>query len=135
MDALFLAASVLDDPLSPEEQRLKALLPEPLELSRLRARQAALVATATRLWAPPPHLKLVPLVATPIPGAPRPPAREYSPGQQSLLQMAFESNPQPTTAERNALARVVGRTPRQVQVYFQNARQRRKAKLLDARMA
>jgi len=49
---------------------------------------------------------------------------QLTPFAKAMLEAAYEMSPSPTTAQREAIARQLHATPRQVQVWFQNKRQR-----------
>ena len=135
MEQLLLAATVLED----ADPMGKALLPPWGHPHAMGIREHAawlhseklskcaplgnMVAAAGRVLiatsAPPPrHAKPT------IVKAQRAPRTSYPPYEQMVLQDAFLANPYPTPRERDALARRVGKESRQVQVFFQNARQR-----------
>ncbi|CAD6935455.1 unnamed protein product [Tilletia controversa] len=53
-------------------------------------------------------------------------ARKHPPQALRILELAFERTSNITHAEKNRIARAIGLTPRQVTVWFQNRRNRRK---------
>ncbi|CAD6952290.1 unnamed protein product [Tilletia controversa] len=53
-------------------------------------------------------------------------ARKHPPQALKILELAFERTSNITHAEKNRIARAIGLTPRQVTVWFQNRRNRRK---------
>ena len=106
METLLLAATVLDDQPPPEVTRLKRLLPESLEHRALRVGAAIPVATAR-------------------PSVPKRIVRAtYVGTEKELLYAAYAANRFPSVEERLQIAKQTGRSPRQVQVFFQNTRQR-----------
>lgn len=108
METLLLAATVLDDQPLPEATLLKRLLlPESLEHRALRMGTATVVT-------PPPRLRVSKGIVR----------ARYVGTEAELLRAAYAANRFPNVKERLQIAKVTGRTPRQVQVFFQNARQR-----------
>ena len=59
-------------------------------------------------------------------GAPRPKRCKISREQLTVLINSFEEEPLPNFDQRQALAKMLGMTPRSVQIWFQNRRQRLK---------
>ncbi|RKP10026.1 Homeodomain-like protein, partial [Thamnocephalis sphaerospora] len=64
----------------------------------------------------------------------RPKRRRATTHQLTELEQVFQRTFYPTTAERHELARRLGMTPRRVQIWFQNQRQKIAKKEQDERV-
>ena len=98
---------------------------------------AAAAATQSDRWMPPPLVAPPPRMRFGTKRGPKAsvhkrkaPTTRYSPHEKAELQRAFVANPYPDEHTRAALAAALGKHPHVIRIYFQNARQRMRERML-----